>query len=698
MSGCLAGNTEGSGTPNHPGSLPGESQIDAWLQLLDDGSVQILTGKMELGQGVTTVMQQVAGEELNIHPQSIKVVLADTGKTPNEGYTAGSRSVEQSAMRVRQAAAAARERVAALAADHWNTEPELIVVRDGNLFRTDTGQEISFHELLKGNPINTQIPQNVHLKPKEAYQWVGRSIPHPDLGKIVRGQPIYVQDLVFPDMVHARIIHPPVYGAKLVEWNRDVLQFPGVLKVVEDGSFLGVLAREEYAVVQAWQYLTQSTRWAAGIQLPGVASWAEYMVSESSVSGIEPDSGNFSHSASYSKPYIMHGSIGPSCAVALYREDKMHIWSHTQGVYPLRSSISHLLDLEEGQIRITGIRGSGCYGHNGADDVAAEAAILARAYPGSHIRLQWMRADEHVWEPYGSAMRMDLAARLNSEGRIAQWRYKIWSDSHSTRPRGHAGNLVSAHYLADPTPLDTGSSVGGGTRNAEPYYDIPDPHIEDHYVKGPLRVSALRSLGAFANIFAIESFIDELAEKTNLDPLVFRLNHLSDPRAIAVIQKLQELVRAVSVEDGEGLGFAFSRYKNTASYCAVATRLFIDFPSKQVSLIKMWAVLEAGESINPDGLKNQTEGGMIQAASWALKEEVKFDSNSILSRDWASYPILRFDVIPETEVFIIDRPELPPLGAGEVAQGPAGAAVANAVYQACGKRVRDLPIERRLFS
>jgi nicotinate dehydrogenase subunit B len=677
-----------------PRDIPEGSQIDAWLQILEDGSVRVLTGKMELGQGLTVAMQQVAGEELNTPPEKIKIVLADTGLTQNEGYTAGSRSMERSAMQVRRAAAAAKAMLISVAAEQWSLPSEQIQLEDGQVVRLDNNKKISFKNLLADRQLEGSITEDVVLKPKDQYEWVGRPISHPDLEKMVRGEALYVQDLRFPGMVHARVVKPKVYGAQLSNWPEEVRQMPGVVKVIQNGSFLGVLAKEEFQAVKAMKTLEDGSKWNVDRPLPKVDSWADYMEKAGGTSGLNPDSHD--HFAVYSKPYTMHGSIGPSCAVALYEEGKLHIWSSTQGVYPLRSSISDLTGLEEANIRVSGVRGSGCYGHNGADDVAADAALLAIAYPGKHIRLQWQRENEHQWEPYGSAMRMELAANLTSDGKISSWDYHLWSDGHSTRPRGNAGNLVSSRYLEEPFAFNPGARVGGGTRNSEPYYDIPSANVQDHYVKGPLRVSALRGLGAYANIFAIESFMEELAEKAEKDPIDFRIQHSTDERSIAVLQKLKELTQNEKAGEGEGIGFGFSRYKNTASYCAVAAKVKVDLDAQKVTPLKMWAVIDAGETINPDGIKNQTEGGLIQAASWTLKEEVLFEDDQITSKDWSGYPILRYDAVPETEVHIIDRPELPALGAGEAAQGPTGAAIANAVYAACGKRIRELPVERYL--
>ncbi len=687
---CLSGEdnqTEG-GFP----VLPDDGQVDAWLQILDDGSVQVLTGRMELGQGVRVVMQQVAGEELNLEPGKIRVVVADTGLTPNEGYTAGSRSVESGAMSVRQAAATAREILMEKAAEHWKTDAAKVGVEDGFLLHPGGVKRLSFMEVVQGKQLSSAVRKDARLKPKDQYRWVGKPYPHPDMPKIVRGEAIFVHDLRMDGMLHARVLRPPVYGATLTSWDREVGKMPGVVRVVPNGSFLGVIAREEYQAVKAMQALNERSQWQGGQELPEVDSWDRYLLQAKNAL---PQSES-THQAVYSKPYIMHASIGPSCAIAQYDGQRLHIWSHTQGVYPLRSTIAHLTGMAETAIRITGVKGSGCYGHNGADDVAADAALLALAHPNHPIRVQTERTEEHRWEPYGSAMRMELSASLD-QGRITDWQYQLWSDSHSTRPRGDAGNLLAARYLQKSFPFKRPDGVGGGSRNAEPYYHFPQSKVTDHFVAGPLRSSALRSLGAYANIFAIESFLDELAEKAGADPLDFRIRHLNDPRAVAVISSLREITMGETIGADEGIGFGFSRYKNTAAYCAVAAKIYLDPERRSIRPVKMWAVLEAGEAINTDGLKNQTAGGMIQSASWTIREEVRFNRKEITSRDWTTYPVLRYPEIPDTEVVILNQPELPPLGAGEAAQGPAAAAIANALYQASGKRIRNLPLEKYFF-
>ena len=392
----------------------------------------------------------------------------------------------------------------------------------------------------------------------------------------------------------------------------------------------------------------------------------------------------------------MHAANGPACAVGLFEKIKLQVWSHSQGVYPLRDTIAAMLGMDAKNVQVKGVPGSGCYGHNPADDVAAEAALMAVEAPGRHVRLQWMRSEEHGWEPYGTAMLMELEATLDDSGRIANWKYDLWSDGHSTRPRGDADNLLPARFLDKGFKAPEGGFAGGAWRNADPYYHIPNLQIDAHIFQGPLRISSLRGLGAYANIFAIESFMDELAERAGANPFEFRVRHLQDSRAVDCVLKLREMVSATQPAKNEGLGIAFSRYKNSASYCAVAALVETDVEVGEIKVKKMWAAIDSGEAINPDGIRNQTEGGMIQSASWTVMERVKFDERHVTSLDWGSYPIFRFSDSPETEVAVIDRPAEPPLGAGEAAQGPAAAAIANAVYRACGRRVRHLPLAEHL--
>ena len=690
-----------------PRGLRRHTSVNAWLEILPDGSLRVYTGKIEIGQGIRTAVAQVAAEELYMRMNKVQVVIADTDRTPDEGYTSGSGSIEGSAMSVRYAAAYARQKLLELAAPRLNAPIADLWISDGRIGTDKNSSDISFSEVLDGRQIEDVVRPPVQLKPRKERHIIGKPVARKDIYFMVAAQPVFVHNLRFPAMVHARVVRPPSYKAKLRSIDENVAEreFPKLLKIVRNGSFLAVLSRDEYTAIKAQEYVQQNAGWTISEPLPDIADkkLPEYLKSLPTVDETVVNKGNFAGdtaekewiSATYFKPYIMHGAIGPSCAVGLYKEDQLFIWTHSQGVFPLRETLSGMLGMPQENIHIQGVPGAGCYGHNGADDVAAEVALLALAHPGNHIRLQWSRQEEHAWEPYGSAMILENKARLSPQGRITHWEYDLWSDTHSTRPGGNPGRLLPARYLKRPMTDDSPGFLGGGYRNAEPYYQIPNQRVHAHFFKGPLRVSALRGLGAYANLFAIECFMDELAEHAGKDPYEFRLMHLDDPRARDVVQKLREQVSAESHPEGTGIGIAFSRYKNSAAYCAVAARVAVD-KDNRINLQKMWSVIDAGETINPDGLKNQTEGGMIQSASWTLKEEVTFNTEHITSRDWNSYPVFRFNEIPEVDVTIIDRPDAPPLGAGEAAQGPSAAAVVNAVYHACGKRVRRLPLKKYL--
>jgi nicotinate dehydrogenase subunit B len=681
-----------------PESIKRHPNINAWLEVLANGQVRIFTGKLELGQGIGTAIAQVAAEELDLDMNKVEVVLADTLRTPNEGYTVGSGSIEQSAMAVRFAAAAARHKLLELASQQLGVPAAQLTMQNGTISAATGNSSITFNQLLNGKQITDKVQAPVTLKPKESYKLVGKSIPRSDISRMARGEQYYIQDLRFPGMVHACIVRPPAYDARLQALDEKALQknIPGILKTVVNGSFVGIIVQEEYQAVKAQRWVQQNSKWSAGAKLPAGSDMISYLKTLPQQNDKVAEKGSIPDStawikAQYYKPYHMHASIGPSCALALYDKGRLHVWSHSQGIYPLRESISKLLQLPVDKIDVTGVPGSGCYGHNGADDAAADVALLAMAYPGKHVRLQWTRSDEHGWEPYGSAMIMEAAALLDDAGRITSWQYELWSDTHSIRPGGNANNLLAAQHYA--TPLKESSRFSSGAnRNSEPYYAIPNQRIDAHFFKGPLRTSALRSLGAYANIFAIESFMDELAEKAGKDPFTFRLMHLQDERAKAVIRKVQEMTANVQLPAGTGIGIAFSRYKNTASYCAVAAQVHVQPATGAIQVQKMWSAIDSGEVINLDGVINQTEGGMIQSASWTLMEQVKFDAQHVSSRDWVSYPIMRFTQVPEVEVAVLNQPNEKAMGAGEAAQGPAAAAIANAVYKACGKRIRHLPM------
>lgn len=731
---CLGGEAFIDPSQDLPGDLREYPHINAWLEILADGRVRVLTGKIELGQGIRTAVAQMAAEELDLDLHQVEVLLAETGRTPDEGYTAGSNSIEASAIAVRYAAAAARQHLLQLAAQKWKTSVNDLQLSQGIITDKPTHRKATLAEILDNRQITDEVRMPVTLKKKEKYRYIGKAIPRDDIKRIVTGQPVYVHDLDFPGMLHARIAHPPVYGATLNPIDQQTLKskLPDILIVV-NGSFLAVLAPTEYAAIKAHRILMDAVSWSKPSPLPDIQPTGlpaylrtlpvqtQRVAEKGDVSALD---NNHTLKAGYFKPYIMHGSLGPSCAVARYDDGKLDIWSHSQGVYPLRETLAALLHIPATNIHIKGTPGSGCYGHNGADDVAAEAALLAVSNPGKHIRVQWSREDEHGWEPYGSAMLMDLEAIVQNTGKITHWRYALHSDTHGTRPGGNPANLLAAHYIENPIAQKPSGFSGGAHRNAEPYYAIPNRLVEAHFFQGPLRTSSLRSLGAYANIFAIESFMDELASHLHIDPIEFRLQNLDDPRAKAVLAELQKLIaRSPEIQSPQtqspplqsaktpspqlhspqpqsqanstaltGTGVAFSRYKNSGAYCAVAAQVSIDKNTGIPTVKKMHAVIDAGEVINLDGLKNQIEGGMIQSASWTLYEQVLFNPTQITSRAWSTYPVMHINQAPVVDVTVIDRPDQPPFGAGEAAQGPAAAAIVNAIDKACGIRVRSLPV------
>jgi nicotinate dehydrogenase subunit B len=691
-----------------PGSLQTNRKLDGWIRINADGTATVFTGKVELGQGILTALKQIAAEELDLPLARIRMISGDTSQTPNEGQTAGSQSVENSGTALRMAGAEVRALLLDLAAKRLDVASDRLTAVDGVISAPD-GRQIGYGGLVASLDLNREATAKATPKPAASHKIVGKSIPRLDIPAKVTGGVAFVQDIRLPDTLHGRVIRPPRYGSKLDSVDEAAARaVPGVVAVVRDGSFLGVVAEREEQAIKARDALLKSAKWTLGPELPDPARLFEVIKSLPSKDatigvkeGVAPaDARTFE--AFYTKPYMAHASIGPSCAVAAFKDDRMTVWTHSQGVFPLRAELVKTLKMPAAAIRCVHMEGSGCYGHNGADDVAVDAALLARAVPGRPVRLQWMRDDEFRWEPYGPAMVMHAKAALGGDGRIADWEYEVWSNSHATRPQSTDGtNVLAAWYLAEPQKMGPPTSppqpAGGGDRNAIPLYDFPRQRVIHHFVQDmPIRVSALRTLGAYANVFALESFMDELAAAAGADPVAFRLAHMKDPRARAVIEAVAGKAGWTTGEKGNGTrgrGIGFAKYKNLACYVAVVAEIEVDRASGMVRVPQTWAAVDPGLIINPDGLTSQIEGGIVQSVSWTLKEEVRFDKNGILAHDWASYPILTMPEAPKVEVELINRPNERPLGAGEGSQGPAVAAVANAFANATGKRIRDLPLD-----
>jgi nicotinate dehydrogenase subunit B len=690
-----------------PGSLANNRMLDAWLRIGADGKVTVFTGKVELGQGILTALEQIAADELDIAPARITLISGDTAQTPDEGFTSGSQSIEYGGTALRYACAEARDILLTHAAARLMAAKEALTVEDG-VIKAPGGKSVTYWQLTGEAQLHREATAGVAPKPPEKLKLIGKSRPRLDIPAKVTGGVVYVQDLRLPGMLFGRISRPPGYSAELLAFDEArVRNLPGVVAVVRDGRFLGVVAEREEQAIAARDELARAARWRESASLPPPADIYKYLrslpvedhVIANKGSDTEPEA-RISLAAAYTRPYTAHASIGPSCAIAHFKDGQLTVWTHAQGVFPLRRDLAKALDMDVANIRCIHAQGSGCYGHNGADDVALDAALLARAAHGRPVKVQWMRDDEFAWEPFGPAMTVELKGSLDARGMIVDWTHDVWTNTHSTRPQKEGCNLLAAWHLAQPkAPGKPGiipQPAGGGDRNAIPLYDIPRQRVTHHFIREmPIRVSALRALGAYANIFAIESFMDELARAAKVDPVEFRMRHLSDPRASAVLKAAATHAGwqpGFPSGTGKGRGVGFAKYKNLSAYLAVVVDVEVDRQSGLARVTKASAAIDAGQIVNPDGLINQTEGGIIQAVSWTLKEQVAFSPEHVTSRDWTRYPILTFPEVPQIEVTLLDRPGEKSLGAGEAAQGPTAAAIGNAIAHATGARLRDLPL------
>jgi CO/xanthine dehydrogenase Mo-binding subunit len=694
-----------------PEDLADQPWLDAWIRVGPDGAVTVFSGKVELGQGIRTALIQVAAEELDLPPARIELITADTTRTPNEGSTTGSHSMQDSGSAILNAAANVRLLLTEAAARHWHVEPATLQTTGDGHIRAADGQALSYGTLAASLSLHVQARANVPLRRPEQFRTLGRSLPRVDIPAKLSGGRAYVQDLRLPGMWHARVLRGPSYGTRLQPLDpRTRTQIPTDVKLVERDAFAAIVAEREWSLVQTLPRLLARgyVRTAPPLpEAPVVELLKSLPARDITILNARGPSSSASvaHavSARYTRPWLCHASIGPSCAVALLDGGLLTVWTHSQGVFNLRRALADLLRLPVAQVRCIHVEGSGCYGHNGADDVAADAAVVAQALPGRPIRLQWMREQEFGWEPLGPAMLAQMSATLDAQHRIISWHHEFWSNEHNARPFSGGGLLAGAE-LQPSLPLPPSRPIpmpdGGASRNSDPIYSLPDVSVTYHFIERPvLRVSALRSLGAHFNVFCVESLLDELARAGSIDPLTLRLGHLQDERARTVLQTAAQAfgwpTRARS--DGRrGCGMGFARYKNSASYCAVLMQIEVDRSSGRIHVQRVVAAVDSGQIANPDGLRNQIEGGIVQSLSWTTFEALSFNANGRTASNWDSYPILRFADVPDSvQVHLVDRPGEAFLGAGEAAQGPAAAALANALADATGLRVRDLPLSPR---
>ena len=694
-------NTVADNRLKRPGSLEKNPRLSQWLRVHADDTVSVFSGKVEIGQGILTALAQIAAEELGIRSERIRMVSANTADSPDEGVTSGSLSIQDSGSALRRACAHARALLLGRAAQRLGVPAEDLRIEDGTIHAGS--RCTSFWECAEDGLFDCDVDASIDPKSPREYRAVGRRAPRLDLPDKIAGRPRFLQDMVLPEMLFGRTVRPPHSFAKLSALDEGKARsMPGVT-IVRDGSFVGVLAEREETAIAAQRVLRQAAAWEKLPSLPqDIHAWLKDHAVEHRVISEKVDAGTktrVAHSleASYTKPYLSHASIGPSCAIAQFQRDKLAVWSHSQGIFNLRRDLARALGMREDAIVVWHAEGSGCYGHNGADDVALDACLLARSAGERPVQVQWMRDDEFAWAPCGPAMAFTLRAALDAAGNVLDWQHELWSNGHSSRPgRSDSPSLTAAWHLAKPferpAAINMPLPAGAADRNAIPLYDFPNQRVVNHYVRDmPVRTSALRSLGAYANVFAIESFMDELAAAAGVDPIAFRLRHLKDPRGRAVLERAAQRAgwAAWKPAEGRGHGIGFAKYKNLGAYCAVVAEVEVD---QEVRVRRLVVAVDVGLVVNPDGVINQIEGGAIQSASWTTKEQVRLDSHGIASLGWEDYPILKFSEVPSVEVELIDRPELPAVGAGEAAQGPTGAAITNAVTHALGVRVRDLPL------
>src|SRR5882757_5420687 len=692
--------------PKLPVSLAANPVLSSWIRFSPEGQVVVSPGKVEIGQGIVTALAQIAADELDVDIGRVQMVRASTTASPNEGVTSGSLSVQQSGRAIRQVCAEVRQIFLKLASDRLGVGIDALEIDDGTIAGPGNVQT-SYWELSDDVSLDRDATPGAVPKLSTQRTVAGNSVQRLDIPDKVFAHPRFIHDSALPGMLHGRVLRSELSAAKLVDMPEDRARaIPGLVAIVRDGNFAGVVSETEDGAEAALKALRKSAAWSASESLPDedrLAEWLKAQPAESTVIDKKTASPSGEKKRTirrqYTRPYIAHASIAPSCAMAQWTGERVHVWSHSQGVYFLRADVALVLKLPLENITVEHMEGAGCYGHNAADDVALDAVLLAKAAGGRPVRVQWSREDEMSHAPFGAAMAIEIEADLDAQGEIVGWRHSIWGNGHTARPgRAVQPALLAATELASPFPrmISTNppqANGGGGDRNSIPLYDFPSWTIESHRLTTmPIRTSALRTLGAQGNVFAIESFLDELATERGEDPVAFRLRHLSDERARDVIKSVARRANwKPDQQTGVGHGLGFARYKNTGAYCAVVAEIE---GTEDIRVKRLTIAVDVGETINPDGVINQIEGGAIQATSWVLKERVRFDRQRITSNTWTSYPILRFSEVPEVQVEIIQRPDSEPVGAGEAAHGPVTAAIANAVFDALGVRVRNLPITR----
>jgi CO/xanthine dehydrogenase Mo-binding subunit len=689
-----------------PATLQSNPSLDRWVGFEPGGVVRIAFGKTEYGQGITTALAQIAADELDVSMARLRIVPLATGAAPDEGMTVGSMTIETSGASVRAACAEVRALMLDEASRRLDCAIGVLDIVDGAVMLA--GEETGEDYWSLARTVDLARPATGEAEPKSpgAHTVVGESQPRLDLPAKVFGA-AFLQDMSLPGMVHARVLRQPSGAAHLVSLDEaPIRRAAGAdIEIIRDHDFIALVAPNERAAAAALEAAERHVAWAGVADLSPALSepislrdlpQAEHLAG----APVAEQSNRRRYTAAYSRPYISHGSMAPSCGVARFAADRLTVWTHGQSVYPLRQTIARITGRAAETIDVHHAQGAGCYGHNGADDAAIDAALIALRRPGAPVRVQWRREDEFGYAPVGTAMHIELTAELDAAGRVADWTTEVWDGLHVNRGRALVETALpgippAPPMFPPPPPGVPAFRFSGGLLNAVPSYDIPASRTVEHLVTDmPVRTSSLRGLGGPVNTYAGECFIDELAAIAGQDPLAYRLGMVSEPRGRQVLERVAAMAgwaRRGAGGGGQGLGLAYDRHRDRGAFVAVVAAVSVE---TEVRLTHLWCVTDAGLIINPDGAKNQLEGGMIMAASWALKEQVRLDGRGIASVTWEDYPILRFDEVPPVDIELIDAPDQPPLGMGEVSLGPTLAAVGNAVAHALGDRIRDLPLTR----
>ncbi len=697
LTGLRATSAQGTGRVLDP------KEVDAFLAVNGDGTVTVYCGKVDLGQGLRIAIPQIAAEELNIGIDKIKYVEGDTALTPNQGRTSGSNGIQRGGVQIRQAAATARKGLLELAAKRLNVPADDLVAEGGWVRPKSGGVGVSYATLVNGKKFDLKLDPKAPLKDPATYTIVGKPLRRPDVPSKCFGTAIFVHDFSVPGMLHARVIRPPAMGASLVSVDEaSIKQFPGV-KVVRIKDFLTVVGEDEWVTERAshtlkaqwseWNGLPEQSKLAQTLRSPGATE--QTIVNKGAALANPPEKAK-TLSATYFWPMQSHASLGPSCAVADVRADGATIWTASQGMHDNVETYARFLKLPKEKVRLIYLEGAGCFGMNGHEDAAADAAIISQAI-GKPVRVQWTRADEHGWDPKGPPQLIELKATLDGDGRIAEWRTDMWI------PQTTKGLLNIPLVGPQAAGLDNivGLNTGLISQNGDPPYEADHIEVVAHWLKeAPLRPAPLRSPGKPANCFAVEGFTDELAHAAGVDPVEFRLRGLRDPRTIEVLKRAAAMMKwqPRSTVSGDpnaaiarGRGISVVHYKHSETYVAMGMEVAVERDSGKINVERVVCAHDCGQIINPDGVRAQVEGSILQTISRVLMEEVKFDRSRVTSTDWSSYPILRFSGAPKIEIDLVNRPNERPFGAGEAACAAVGGALANAVFDATGTRLRTVP-------